>query len=206
MSDHPSIEAIVIGGSAGAIEALNRILPALPGDFALPVAVVLHVLPTKPSLLTNVLGPRCAVRVKEAEDKEPLAAATVYVAPPNYHLLIERRRWFSLSCDTPVHYSRPSIDVLFDSAADAYGSHLLAVLLSGANNDGVQGLAAVGSKGGLAIVQSPETAAVPTMPEAALRASNPTHVLPLSEIAPFLVRAAARPQRTPVTPTSAGAQ
>ncbi len=185
MTSSHTIHAVVMGGSAGAIEALNVILPALPADFPVPVAVVLHVLPTKPSLLTNVLGPRCSLKIKEAEDKEPLLPSTVYVASPNYHLLIERQHTFSLSCDAPVHYSRPSIDVLFESAADAYGSHLLGVLLSGANQDGVRGLAAITQQGGLSVVQSPETAAVNTMPQAALDAFEPTYVLPLPEIAPF---------------------
>lgn len=196
MAGQNTIQAIVMGGSAGAIEALNTVLPALPRDFPIPVAVVLHVLPTKPSLLTNVLKPLCAMKVKEAEDKEPLMASTIYIAPPNYHLLIERQRTTSLSCDALVHYSRPSIDVLFESAADAYGSRLLGVLLSGANQDGVQGLAAITKRGGLSVVQSPETAAVDTMPQAALHAFDPTHVLPLSEIAPFLIRSATKPHDT----------
>jgi two-component system, chemotaxis family, protein-glutamate methylesterase/glutaminase len=199
MTDVSAIDAIVMGGSAGAIDALNAILPALPADFALPVAIVLHVLPSKPSLLTSVLGPRCAVRVKEVEDKEPLKGATVYVAPPNYHVLIERGGRFALSVDTPVHYSRPAIDVLFESAADVYGPRLLAVLLSGANNDGVQGLRAVVGKGGVSVVQSPETAAVATMPAAAVEAAQPTYVLPLAEIAPLLLRLGAPSQKTTFT-------
>lgn len=191
MSDVRTIDAIVMGGSAGAIDALNTILPALPADFAVPIVIVLHVLPSKPSLLTTVLGPRCAMTIKEAEDKEPLMPSTIYVAPPNYHLLIERQGWFSLSFDAAVHFSRPSIDVLFESAADAYGAKLTGVLLSGANDDGARGLRAIVNKGGVAVVQAPKTSAVDTMPLAAVEACPQAHVLPLSDIAPFLIQTAA---------------
>jgi two-component system, chemotaxis family, protein-glutamate methylesterase/glutaminase len=183
-----AIEAIVIGGSAGALEALGLILPALPADFSIPVALVLHVPPTRQSYLTDVLGARCALRVIEPDDKEPLAAGHLYVAPPNYHLLIERERVFSLSVDGLVHFSRPAIDVLFETAAEAYGSALLGVLLSGANEDGARGLAAISSVEGQALVQAPATALVPTMPEAGLRLAPAALVLPLAEIGPYLAR------------------
>lgn len=200
MSDVRAIDAIVMGGSAGAIEALNAILPALPADYPVPIAIVLHVLPSKPSLLTAVLGPRCAMNIKEAEDKEPLKASTIYVAAPNYHLLVERQRWFSLSFDAAVHFSRPSIDVLFESAADAYGANLAGVLLSGANDDGARGLQAISDRGGIAVVQAPQTSAVDTMPLAALEACPRAHVLPLTDIAPFLIQAAAaREEGAPFT-------
>src|SRR6185295_17693296 len=107
------VAAIVAGGSAGALDALNQILPCLPAAFPIPIALVLHVHPSKPSHLAHVLGLRCALAVKEAEDKEPLAPATIYVAPPNYHLLVERDRTCALSVDEPVHFSSPAIDVLF---------------------------------------------------------------------------------------------
>lgn len=190
-----SIEAIVIGGSAGALEAMAAILPALPADFALPIALVLHVPPTKPSYLAEVLRAKCSFTVKEAEDKEPFAPATLYLAPPNYHLLIEKQRWFSLSVDDPVHFSRPAIDVLFESAADAYGPTLAGLLLSGANEDGARGLARIKQAGGATLVQSPETASVETMPSAALRLARPDHVLPLTEIGPFLARMAGHSTR-----------
>jgi two-component system, chemotaxis family, protein-glutamate methylesterase/glutaminase len=182
------IAAIVMGGSAGALDALSQILPALPAAFPIPIALVLHVLPTKPSYLAAVLGARSALTVKEAEDKEPLAPATLYVAPPNYHLLVEQRGCFSLSVDDPVLFSRPSIDVLFESAADAFGPALLGVLLTGGSEDGARGLAEIKRKGGLTIVQAPSTASVPTMPAAALRLAVIDHVLPLAEIGPFLAR------------------
>jgi two-component system chemotaxis response regulator CheB len=163
-------QAIVVGGSAGALDALNQILPALPAGFSIPVVLVLHVHPTKPSYLARLLGDRCALTVKEAEDKEPLAPATLYVAPPNYHLLVEPRRCLSLSVDEPVLFSRPAIDVLFESAADVYGPALAGVILTGASSDGACGLRAVHARGGRAFVQDPATAAASIMPAAALLA------------------------------------
>jgi two-component system chemotaxis response regulator CheB len=182
------IEAIVMGASAGGLEALSTILPALPAGFPIPVACVLHMLPGKPSHLVEVLSGRSALAMKEAEDKEPIARATVYFAPPNYHLLIEKQRCFSLSVDDPIHFSRPSIDVLFESAADAYGPALVGVLLTGANEDGAKGIARIKDAGGMTVVQSLETAFVRTMPEAALRATEVDHVLPIGDIGPFLAR------------------
>jgi len=183
-----NVQAIVAGGSAGAIEALTTILPALPVDFSIPIAITLHVHPNKPSHLAQVLGMHSALLVKEAEDKEPLLPCTVYLAPPNYHLLLEAQGYFSLSVDDPVLYSRPAIDVLFDSAADAFGPALVGLLLTGASEDGARGLARIQRAGGLTLVQSPQTAAVPVMPQAALRLFSPDHVLPLAEIGPFLAR------------------
>jgi two-component system chemotaxis response regulator CheB len=177
-----------MGGSAGALDALNQILPALPAGFLIPIALVLHVHPTKPSYLARVLETRCALAVKEAEDKEPITPGTLYVAPPNYHLLMERRGCFSLSVDDPVLFSRPAIDVLFESAADAFGPALTGVLLSGGSADGARGLAEIKRKGGLTVVQAPSTASVRTMPEAALRLTAIDHVLSPAEIGLFLAR------------------
>jgi two-component system, chemotaxis family, protein-glutamate methylesterase/glutaminase len=147
---------------------------------------VLHISPDHPNCLVEVLRNRCRLAVKEAEDKEPLRAGFVYVAPPNYHVLLERDRSLSLSVDDKVHFSRPSIDVLFESAAQAYGKAAAGVLLTGANEDGAHGLAAVRAAGGTTFVQDPETASIRTMPEAALRL-NPQHrVVPLLEIASAL--------------------
>jgi two-component system chemotaxis response regulator CheB len=194
--------ALVAGGSTGSLEALTAILPALPARYPLSLCIVLHILPERPSHLVEVLERRCRLPVKEAEDKEPLAPATVYLAVPNYHLLIEKKGYFSLSIDERVHFSRPSIDVLFESAADAYGPALVGVLLSGANQDGAAGLARIKEKGGLTIVQSPDTASVPTMPLAALRLAAVDHVLPLAEIGPFLARLS--PQESKGAPVEAG--
>jgi two-component system, chemotaxis family, protein-glutamate methylesterase/glutaminase len=184
----PNIEVIVIGGSAGALDALAQILPALPAVYPIPIALVLHVRPDRHSHLAEVLAHKCALCVREAEDKELLAANTLYLAPPDYHLLLERQHSFSLSVDELVNFSRPAIDVLFESAADAYGASTLGLLLTGANEDGARGLAHIKRAGGLTLVQSPETAAVPTMPQAAMRLLDVDHVLPLAEIGPFLAR------------------
>ncbi len=181
-----TIDLIAIGGSAGALDALGLIVRALPADFAIPVVVVLHLPATKPSLVASVLGARCALPAREPDDKEPIEPGVLYVAPPNYHLLVERQRSFSLSVDAVVLFSRPSIDVLFESAADACGSAVLGVLLSGANEDGARGLARIKASGGFTVVQSPETADVPAMPEAALRLMPADRVLPPVEIGPFL--------------------
>jgi two-component system chemotaxis response regulator CheB len=179
-------EAVVIGSSAGALEALSAILPALPARFGLPLIVVVHVPADKPSLLAELFRARCRVAVREAEDKEPIREGTVYFAPPDYHLLVETERTLSLSVDEPVLYSRPSIDVLFESAADAYGSGLIAIILSGANHDGARGIKAVVESGGVAVIQSPEEAFSRAMPEAAMAACPNARVLPLSGIAAYL--------------------
>lgn len=184
----PTIQAIAIGGSAGALEALGAILPALPHGFPMPIMVVLHIPPNKPSYLSEVLGSMCALTVKEAEDKEPLQPGAVYVAPPDYHLLVEKQHCLSLSVDSPVLYSRPAIDVLFDSAADAYGPGLAGVLLAGGSEDGARGLARIKRAGGLALVQAPETAAVRTMPDAALQLANVDHALSPHAIGVFLAK------------------
>jgi two-component system chemotaxis response regulator CheB len=179
-------EAVVIGASAGALEALSIILPGLPADYGLPVCVVVHLPPNKKSLLTDLFQTKCCVKVREADDKEPICAGTVYFAPPGYHLLIERDKSLSLSNDEPVLYSRPSVDVLFESAADAYGPGLIGIVLTGANQDGARGLKAVAEAGGTVIVQSPSGAHSSAMPEAALAACPGAQVLSLAEIAVFL--------------------
>lgn len=194
-----STEAIVIGGSAGAMDALSEILPALPPGFPIPIAIVLHLPPNRTSLLAQVFGARCAVAVREVEDKEPIAPATIYVAPPNYHLLIERRRTFALSVDDPVNYSRPSIDVLFESAADAYGPRLMGVLLAGANQDGVAGLGRIKAAGGATLVQDPRSATSSEMPGGAVRRGYADRVLAPAEIGRTLA-AAGRPRAAAETP------
>ena len=179
-------EAVVIGASAGALEALSGILPTLPSDYGLPVMVVVHVPLDKKSILAELFRAKCRVRVQEAEDKEPIRAGTVYFAPPDYHLLIETGRSLSLSTDEPVLYSRPSLDVLFESAADAYGPGLVAIVLTGANEDGARGLKAVSEAGGKAIVQVPGAAYASAMPQAAIALCPQAEVLPLEKIAAYL--------------------
>jgi len=170
--------AIVIGASAGAISALTVLLPSLPADFALPVLIVLHLPPDKRSEVAGLFAAQCRLKVKDAEDKEPIRAGVVYFAPPDHHLLVEPDLCTSLSRDEAVLYSRPSIDVLFASAADAYGDGLLGIVLTGANSDGAEGLREVIAAGGTGVVQDPSTAEASAMPQAALDAC-PTAV-PLS--------------------------
>jgi two-component system chemotaxis response regulator CheB len=186
-------EAVVIGASAGALEALSVILPALPDGYALPVFVVVHVPPDKRSILADLFREKCRIPVREAEDKEPVRGGTIYFAPPNYHLLVEVDRSLSLSSDEPVLFSRPSIDVLFESAADAYGPALIAVVLTGASADGAQGLKAVVEAGGMAVVQDPAGAFAPAMPEAARAACPDARILSLKEIAGYLQEVRCRP-------------
>jgi two-component system, chemotaxis family, protein-glutamate methylesterase/glutaminase len=181
-----SVEAVVMGASAGALEALSLILPALPAGFRLPVMIVVHLPPDKKSIMAELLQARCEVTVHEAEDKEPISGGTVYFAPPDYHLLVENDRHLTLSDDEPVLYSRPSIDVLFESAADAYGPRLVGIVLSGANHDGANGLKAVAEAGGTVIVQRPDSAYASMMPEAARLECPGARVLTPGEIASFL--------------------
>ncbi|WKC21544.1 chemotaxis protein CheB [Rhizobium sp. SSA_523] len=178
-----SEKAVVVGASAGAVEALSVLLPGLPPTLPVPIVVVVHIPPDKHSVMAELFSAKCRLRVKEAEDKEPLLAGTVYFAPPDYHVLIEADKTLSLSNDEPVLYSRPSIDVLFESAADAYGAGLVAVVLSGANHDGAKGARAVIDAGGLGLIQEPETAYASAMPEAAIKACPTARVLSLSAIA-----------------------
>lgn len=179
-------KAVVLGTSAGGVEALSVLLPALPARLRPPVFVVLHMPRDRPSLLVEILEPKCAVPVVEAEDKMPVTPGTVYVAPPDYHLLVEAGPALALSADEPVNFSRPSIDVLFESAADVFGSGLLGIILTGASRDGASGLAAIRAAGGTTIVQEPQDAQVPFMTEAAIREGAVDVVLPLDGIAALL--------------------
>lgn len=187
---HPHIEAVVIGGSAGGVEALNVLLPKLPADLKPPVFAVLHLLRERPSLLVEIFEPKCQLAVRQATDKERIAAGTIYFAPPNYHLLVDRDAagapQLALSIDEPVHYSRPSIDVLFESAADVYSDRLLGIILSGANEDGADGLDAIHRAGGMTVVQAPEDARSPQMVMYALQRTAADLVLPLDQIAELL--------------------
>ncbi|MBO9707301.1 MAG: chemotaxis protein CheB [Caulobacter sp.] len=177
---------IVIGASAGAVQALLVLLPALPADFALTVLVVVHVPPDRDNVLVPLLRAKCLLPVKEAEDKEPIAAGVIYFAPSDYHLLVEPDRTLALSADEPVNYSRPSIDVLFESAADAYREELVGVILTGANHDGAAGLKAVADAGGVAIVQDSGEAYATAMPDAAREASPTALTMNLDAIASYL--------------------
>lgn len=179
-------KAIVIGASAGALEALSAILPALPESFKLPIMIVVHVPPDRKSVLSELFRAKCDLLVKEAEDKEPILGGTVYFAPPDYHLLVETDKCLALSGDEPLLFSRPSIDVLFESAADAYGAGLIGIVLTGANQDGATGLRAIVEAGGTAFVQSPQGAFASAMPEAAIKSVPSALVMPLERIATCL--------------------
>ena len=183
---HGRVDAVVIGASAGGVAALMLLLPSLTAGLPVPVVIVVHLPRERPSLLARVLAAQCPVPVVEGEDKMPLDAGTVYVSPPDYHLMIDRGPVIALSTDEPVNFSRPSIDVLFESAADAYGDRLAAIILTGANEDGAAGLAAVARAGGVTIVQNPATAQSAAMPAHALRRVAADFVLSLEDIAALL--------------------
>lgn len=188
MIDVSKIDAVVIGGSAGAFAGLKTLLPALPEALAVPIVVVLHVPADRPNAIPEVLATKTVRPLKEAEDKERLEPGTVYVAPPGYHVLVDAERSIALSVDAPVHFSRPSIDVLFETAADAFADRLLAIILSGANADGAAGLQAVAARGGTTIVQQPEEAEQATMPRAAVEAATPSAILSLEQMAAVFAR------------------
>jgi two-component system chemotaxis response regulator CheB len=180
-------EAVVLGVSSGGMEALSTLLPRLPEHFPLPIIVVQHLHPHSDDFLPRYLDEKCRLAVKQAEEKEPVIPGTVYIAPSNYHLLIEQDRTFSLSTAERINYARPSVDVLFETAADAYGAGLIGVILTGANNDGGHGLQCIKACGGLAIVQDPATAEADAMPRAAIAAAQVDYVLSLHEIGDLLI-------------------
>lgn len=190
------IDAVVIGASAGGVETLNRIFSPLQAPLPVPVLVVLHITP-QGSILLNAFGSMGkTMKLKEAEDKEPLEAGVVYFAPPNYHLLVESDRSVSLSVEEAVHFARPSVDVLFESALDGFGSNLLGVLLTGANDDGAEGLQKIHEAGGVTVVQEPSSAQAEAMPRAALELFEPSYVLDPEGIARLMggLAAPSRPE------------
>lgn len=162
------LDLVAVGCSWGGLAASGRLLEALPNDFA-PATVIVQHRNESASVLAELLSRHTQMPVAEPDDKEQVRPGHVYVAPPGYHLLIDRNR-FSLATEGPVHFSRPSVDVLFESAAEAYGARMAAVVLTGANDDGAAGLVRVAAAGGLALVQDPGVAERPTMPAAALAA------------------------------------
>jgi two-component system, chemotaxis family, protein-glutamate methylesterase/glutaminase len=182
--------AVVIGASAGGTHALQKILPCLPANFPLPIIIAQHLHPLQDGLAMIHYNGVSTLTVKDADEKEAIRPGFVYFAPPNYHLLIEADHTFSLSIDPKVNYSRPSIDVLFESAANVYGSRLVAIILTGANNDGAEGLRLIKEKGGLIIVQDPQSAEFSLMPAAALQAVQPDFLLGLAEIGSRLAKLA----------------
>jgi two-component system, chemotaxis family, protein-glutamate methylesterase/glutaminase len=180
------VAVVVIGASAGGIEALGVLLPALDARCRAAVLIVIHLPRERPSLLKSLFEARCALPISEALDKQQVEPGTVYFAPPDYHLLVDCHEQspptLALSVDEPVHHSRPSIDVLFEAAAECWGEKVMAVILTGANEDGARGLAAVAAAGGITVVQQPAEAVAPTLPTAAVRTGAAQHVLPLAGI------------------------
>ena len=186
MPTDKTYEAVVIGASAGGMQALESILVRFAADFSLAVLVVQHRHKASDDFLSKFFDDLCVLRVVEAEDKMEILRGVVYIAPPDYHLQVEMDKTLSLSVDPPVNYSRPSVDVLFETAAEAYGDSLVGVILTGANSDGSKGLARIQQLGGLALIQEPSTAAVPQMPAAAIKEVGEGRVLPLTKIGEYL--------------------
>jgi two-component system, chemotaxis family, protein-glutamate methylesterase/glutaminase len=187
MRGAPRFEMVVIGTSSGGMEAIKTLLQGLPRDFPLPVGIVQHIAPHSNGAYAALLDRLCAIDVKEAEEKEPIRPGTAYLAPANYHLLVEPDRTFSLTVDEPENCARPSIDVLFETAAEAYASRLIGIVMTGANADGARGLQAIKAKGGLTIVQDPDTAQARAMPEAAIRLAEPHYVLAIEAMRELLL-------------------
>ena len=180
-------DLVIIGASWGGLHAIGEILSALPGDFRAPVLVVQHRAEDAKEHLEDLLGRRGPLSVCEVQDKAPLRAGCVHVAPPGYHVLVEPDH-FALSTEGRVRHSRPSIDVALETGAEAFGPGLIGVVLTGANDDGARGLAEVRRRGGIGIVQDPESSEKATMPAAAVESGRPQIVVHLHEIAPLLAR------------------
>jgi two-component system chemotaxis response regulator CheB len=191
-------EAIVIGVSAGGMNALKFIFSVLPSGFSIPIIIVQHVSARSDNEWIKLLNDKSNLTIKEADEKEKIACRTeqsfgretgnVYIAPANYHLMIENDKTFSLTIDEYVNFARPSIDVLFESAAEAYKDKLIGIVLTGANNDGTKGIKRIKECGGLAIIQDPKTAESSTMPASAIAAIQPDYILSLEKIVQLLIK------------------
>jgi two-component system, chemotaxis family, protein-glutamate methylesterase/glutaminase len=181
-------EAIVIGTSAGGLRALIILLEDIPADYPIPIIVVQHRSKDSRDLLEEVLQSKCAIKIKQADEKERITNGMVFIAPPDYHLLIEMDKTFSLSSDVPVRYSRPSINVLFESAALVFRDRLAGIILTGANDDGASGMIAIGKCGGLTIAQDPNEAQFPFMTQASIDTKTIRHIWSLSMIRNFLLK------------------
>jgi len=179
-------KAVVIGVSAGGLTALSVIFSGLPRNFPLPVMVTQHLHPDDDISLAEILRPKSLLRIVDAVDKMTIYPGTIYLAPPNYHLLIERNGILALSTDRKTNFSRPSIDVMFETAAYAYSDELIGMILTGANNDGAEGIRLIKDFGGLTIAQDPETAAFPVMPGYAIATGKIDKIFTLEEIGSFL--------------------
>jgi len=181
-------EAIVIGVSSGGMSALKYIFSALPAGFSTPIIIVQHINSNSDNEWIKLLNNKSNLTVKEADEKEKIVSGTAYIAPSNYHLLIEKDKTFSLTIDERVNFARPSIDVLFESAAEAYKNKLIGIVLTGSNNDGAKGIKCIKELGGLAIIQDPETAESSIMPASAIAAILPDYILSLEKIVQLLIK------------------
>lgn len=181
-------EAIVIGASSGGMNAIKFIVSLLPENFSIPIICVLHVSPHSDSQWITFLKHQSKLIIKEADEKEQIQPGSVYIAPPNYHLLIEKDKTFSLTVDERVNFARPSIDVLFESAAYAHRHRLIGIVLTGSNSDGAGGIKQIKESGGMVIIQKPETAESPYMPAAAAAITQPDYILTLEDIAELLIK------------------
>ena len=181
-------KAIVIGASAGGLFAISAIVEKLPQNYPIPIVVVQHRSKDQKDLLEEVLQSKSKIKIKQADEKEKIGKSIVYIAPPDYHLLIEADETFSLSADEPVRFSRPSIDVLFETAAKVFNNALVGIILTGANSDGAAGIVAVKKYGGLTIAQDPGEAQFPFMPTASIQTNGVKYVWKLQEIQNFLLK------------------
>ena len=181
-------EAIVIGVSSGGMNAMKVIVKLLPKDFNIPIIIVQHISPRSDNQWINLSNDKSDLYIKEADEKEKIEPGKIYIAPPNYHLLVESNKTFSLTIDERVNFARPSIDVLFESAAEAYKTKLIGVVLTGANEDGTKGMKRVKEYGGLTIVQDPATAESSYMPASAIAAMKVDYILPLNGIINLLIK------------------
>jgi two-component system chemotaxis response regulator CheB len=179
-------KVLMIGGSAGSLEGILKIIAALPLNKHLTTVIIVHRKNESESILANLLSTRTRLSIKEVEDKEPMIDDTIYLAPADYHLLMENEKMFSLDYSEKVHHSRPSIDVSFESAAHVFGENVIGVLLSGANADGAEGLCKIQEAGGFTIVQDPASSEVDYMPKQAIAIMKPDKILKVDDIAVFL--------------------
>ncbi|MFV5685036.1 chemotaxis protein CheB [Flavobacterium sp. GB2R13] len=181
-------EAIVIGVSSGGMNALKIIFSSLPVDFNTPIIIVQHLGAHSDSQWIKLLNKKSLLDLKEADEKEKIEKGKIYIAPPNYHLLIEKDKTFSFTIDERVSFARPSIDVLFESAAEAYKNKLIGIILTGSNHDGTGGIKRIKELGGLAIIQDPKTAESPYMPKSAIAAIESDYILSLENIVALLIK------------------
>ena len=180
-------EAIVIGASSGGMNAIKMIAKHLPLNFSIPIIMVLHLSPQSNGQWISFLNVEGNIKIKEADEKERPEPGVIYVAPPNYHLLIEKDKTFSLTIDERVNFARPAIDVLFESAAEVYKSALIGIVITGSNNDGTKGIKKIKENGGLVVVENPQTAESSFMPASAIAAAKADHILPLEDIIKLLI-------------------